>query len=217
MNYIALLVPILLGYIVGSINFSVVVTKYIGKIDIRQKGSGNAGGTNVARVMGAKWGITVIVVEILKCILVGLFAKYIYPVDPLSLGELGPVISGSIAVLFCLFGNIFPIFHRFKGGKGVTTCGAVMAVLDYRVFIVLVSLFLIVFFISKMVSLGSIIASLGMPVSVALIYSGKPYWWVLLVVVSIMTGSLILKHSVNIKRIINGTENKFNLRKKKSN
>ena len=91
------IVIILIGYLVGSINISVLVTKYIGKKDIRTIGSGNAGGTNVVRAMGAKWGITVIVLEILKGVIIGLFAKYVFPADCMSIGGIGPEISGAIA------------------------------------------------------------------------------------------------------------------------
>jgi len=87
-------------------------------------------------------------------------------------------------------------------------------ILDYRVFIILVSLFLIVFFIGRMVSLGSIIASLGMPISIFIVYHGQPYWWVLCIIVGIMALTLIWRHRSNIVRIFKGTENKFKLWKK---
>ncbi len=202
------------GYLVGSINLSVLVTKFIGKKDIRAIGSGNAGGTNVARAMGAKWGIAVIILDILKGVLIGLFAKYVFPADFLSLGRIGPEISGAICVFGVLLGNIFPCFFGFKGGKGVTTCAAVMVILDYKVFLILLSIFLITFFIGRMVSLGSILASLGMPISVWIIYHNQPYWWVLVIITALMAAILILRHSENIKRILNGTENKFKLWKK---
>lgn len=202
------------GYLVGSINISVLVTKFIGKKDIRSVGSGNAGGTNVARAMGAKWGIAVIIIDILKGVLIGLFAKYLFPVDPLSLGVIGPEISGAICVFGVLLGNIFPCFFGFKGGKCVTTCAAVMVILDYKVFLILLSVFLVTFFIGRMVSLGSIIASLGMPISVWIVYHNQPYYWVLVIITGLMAAILILRHSENIKRIIKGTENKFKLWKK---
>ncbi len=208
------LVILLAGYIVGSINISVLITKYIGKKDIRAVGSGNAGGTNVARAMGAKWGIAVIIIDILKGVLIGLFAKYVFPADHLALGAIGPEISGAVCVFGVLIGNIFPCFFGFKGGKGVTTCAAVMTILDYKLFLILLSIFLITFFISRMVSLGSILASLGMPISVWIIYKDQPYWWVLVIITGLMAAILILRHKENIKRIINGTENKFKLWKK---
>lgn len=119
MQYLYLLVPMVLGYLVGSINFSILVTKYIGKFDIHAKGSGNAGGTNVVRTMGAKWGIAVIVAEILKGVVAGMFVRYVFPCDPLGLGELGPAITGALAVFFCFIGNVFPVFYKFKGAARV--------------------------------------------------------------------------------------------------
>ena len=204
----------IVGYLIGSINFSIVVTKYIGKIDIRTVGSGNAGGTNVVRAMGAKWGITVIVLEALKGIVVGLFAKFIFPVNPFALSDLGPEITGSIAVLGVLLGNVFPCWHGFKGGKGVTTCIALIAILNGWSFIILFSLFCVVFLTSRMVSLGSVIASLGMPVAITIVYHDRENWLWLLLIVSIFALTLILRHRTNIKRIFAGTENKFKLWKK---
>ncbi len=215
MGYLYLFIALLFGYLVGSVNLSIVVTRYIGKFDIRTRGSGNAGGTNVARTMGAAWGISVIIVEIAKGFAAGLLAKYLFPGDVFGVGEVGAVISGCVAVFGCMLGNRFPCFHGFKGGKGVTTCAAVMGVLDWRILLVLVVVFLTVFFISRMVSLASMIASVGMPISTAFIYRDSPFWWVLVIITLLMCLLLIFNHKSNIKRIISGTENKFNFGKKK--
>ncbi len=212
---VQILILLVLGYLLGSINLSVLVTKYIGKTDIRAHGSGNAGGTNVVRVMGAKWGISVMAMEILKGVILGFIARYAWPVDPLALGELGPQVTGAIAVIGVMFGNMYPCFHGFKGGKGVTTCGALAIVVDWRVFLVLFALFLAIFFISKIVSISSIIAATCVPVAIAIIYFGKDYWWLLCAVCAVNSLMLIIRHRSNIKRLINGTENKFNLGKKK--
>lgn len=79
LSFISFIFTILLGYVVGSVNFSIIVTKYVGKFDIHTKGSGNAGGTNVARTMGAKYGISVMLIEFVKCLLVGFFADIFSP------------------------------------------------------------------------------------------------------------------------------------------
>ena len=214
MGYFYLLLTMVFGYLVGSVNLSIVVTKYIGKFDIRTKGSGNAGGTNVVRTMGAKWGISVIVVEIAKGFAAGLLAKYLFPGDVFGIGEVGAVISGCLAVFGCMIGNRFPCFHGFKGGKGVTTCAAVMGVLDWRVLLILIGIFLVVFFVSKMVSLASMIASVGMPISTAIIYNDQSYWWVTVIITGLMCVLLIFNHRSNIERIAKGTENKFNFGKR---
>ncbi len=213
MVHIVILLAI--GYILGSINLSVLVTKYIGKTDIRAHGSGNAGGTNVVRVMGAKWGISVMALEILKGVILGFIARFVWPVDPLAFGELGPQIMGAIAVIGVMFGNMYPCFHGFKGGKGVTTCGALAIVVDWRVFLTLFAVFLTIFFITKIVSISSITVSACVPVAIALLYFGRDYWWLLCAICAVNSVMLIIRHIENIKRLINGTENKFNLGKKK--
>lgn len=212
---VQILILLVLGYLLGSINLSVLVTKYVGKTDIRAHGSGNAGGTNVVRVMGAKWGIAVMALEILKGVILGFVARYAWPVDPLLLGDIGPQVSGAIAVIGVMFGNMYPCFHGFKGGKGVTTCGALAIVIDWRIFLILFSLFLTIFFITKIVSIASIIASVCVPVTVAFVYFKTENWWLLCAICAVNTIMLIVRHSSNIVRIINGTENKFNLGKKK--
>ena len=212
---VQIIILLAIDYLLGSINFSVLVTKYIGKIDIRAHGSGNAGGTNVARVMGAKWGITVMALEILKGVVLGFIARYAWPVDPFLLGELGPQITGAIAVIGVMFGNMYPCFHDFKGGKGVTTLGALGIVVDWRIFLALFALFLTIFFITKIVSISSIIVSVCVPITMAIVYMKYEYWWVLCLVCAVDTVMLILRHRSNIVRLINGTENKFNLGKKK--
>ena len=202
------------GYLIGSVNLSILVSRFVGKVDIRTKGSGNAGGTNVSRVMGAKWGIGVIVLEILKAVLLGLFAKFVFPVDPFALGAIGPDLSGAFALFGCLLGNMYPCFHKFKGGKGVTTCGAVMVVLDYRVFLILLSIFLIVMLLSRMVSLGSICAATAMPFSVLFLYWGQSYAWSLVLITGLMAAGLIFRHTSNVRRILAGTDNKIFSKKK---
>lgn len=207
------------GYLVGSVNLSILVTKYIGKFDIHTKGSGNAGGTNVIRTMGAKWGVPVIVLEMSKAFVVGLVAKFAFPADIFGLdgpdAYTGAVISGVVAVFGCLLGNKFPCFHGFKGGKGVATLGALLAVLDCRVFLLL-ALFFIVFLISHMVSLSSIAAAISVPIFVAIVYWGQPYFWVLVLLTAAMSGLVIWNHHANIVRILHGQENKFQFGKKKN-
>lgn len=209
------LLILVIGYLLGSINLSVLVTKYIGKTDIRAHGSGNAGGTNVVRVMGAKWGISVMAMEILKGVILGFIARFLWPIDPLALGELGPQVMAAIAVIGIMFGNMYPCFHGFNGGKGVTTCGALAIVVDWRIFLTLFAVFLTIFFITKIVSISSIIVSICVPICVALIYFGKDYWYVLCAVCAVNSVMLVWRHRSNIKRLINGTENKFNIGKKK--
>ena len=217
MEFLWLFLTFAAGYFVGSVNLSILVTKYIGKFDIHTKGSGNAGGTNVIRTMGAKWGIPVIVLEMSKGILLGLFAKFVFPADIFGLdgngNYTGAVISGLIAVAGCLLGNKFPCFHGFKGGKGVATIGAILVVLDWRSFLLLL-IFAAVFLIWHMVSLASITAVAIAPFYTAALYWGQSYFWLVALLVAAMCALVIWNHHANIKRIIHGRENKFSFGKK---
>ena len=215
LSFISFIFAILLGYVVGSVNFSIIVTKYVGKFDIHTKGSGNAGGTNVARTMGAKYGISVMLIEFVKCLLVGLFCRYIFPVDPFSLGFIGPIFSGYAAVFGCLIGNIFPIFHGFSGGgKGVVVTAASICLVDWRIFLALLAVFLVIFFITRMVSAGSLVGALAIPVCVTVVYHGYEYWYLLLIIAILMSAVVIIRHRKNIVRIFKGEENKFSFGRK---
>lgn len=217
MQWLFVLVTFIIGYLVGSVNLSVLVTKYIGGFDIHTRGSGNAGGTNVIRTMGAKWGIPVIVLEMTKGIILGLIAKFVFPADIFGLdgngNYTGAVLSGLIAVAGCLLGNKFPCFHGFKGGKGVATIGAILFVLDVRSFILL-AIFFIVFLIWRMVSLASVTAAAAVPFVTAALYWGQNYYWAVVGLVSVMSITVILNHHANIRRIIRGEEHRFSFVKK---
>ena len=215
MNILYLVILFVIGYLLGSINMSVIVSRHVGKCDITKVGSGNAGGTNVARTIGAKWGVLVIVIEIVKSTAFGLIARYVFPADILGWGECGALFSGLIAVLGCFVGNRLPCFNRFKGGKGVTVGAALAIVIDWRVFLALISLFLIIFLITHIVSISSIIADIGIPVAAAILYAGRPYGIYPVIVSALISAGIVLNHLPNIRRILNGTENRFEFGKGK--
>ena len=215
MSVVYLVILFVVGYLLGSVNVSAIVTKCVGKCDITKVGSGNAGGTNVARAIGAKWGITVILIEIIKSTGLGLIGRWVFPADILGWGECGALFSGLVAVLGCFVGNRLPCFNNFKGGKGVTVGAALAIVIDWRVFAVLISLFLIIFLITHIVSIASVIAAIGIPVSAAILYGGRPYGVYPVVIASVITLGIVLGHLPNIKRLINGTENRFEFGKGK--
>lgn len=214
MRWLYLILILLCGYLVGSVNLSLIVTKYIGKVDIYKIGSGNAGGTNVARSMGLGWGITVMAAEILKSMVFGLIAKYLFPGDLFGLGNVGACLSGVILVAGCLMGNYFPCFAHFKGGKGVSVMGGLLIVLDYRIFLVVLATFLIVLLLFRMVSLSSLICGIVIPITVGLVYYGQPGWGWMTGIVALMCASVWLRHAGNIRRILKGTERKISLKKK---
>lgn len=216
MPYLYLALTFLAGYLIGSVNLSLIVTKYIGKLDIYSVGSGNAGGTNVARSMGLKWGIAVIVAEIVKCMAPGMIAKYLLPGNLfVELGEVGACITGIVCAAGCLFGNFYPCFAHFRGGKGVSVMGGMLIILDWRIFAAVLALFLILILTTRMVSVGSITCAALIPVAIGLVYSGKPGWIPLTAVAAVMSVSVILRHRGNLKRIFTGTERKISFGKKK--
>ncbi len=216
MKILSFLFTVLFGYIIGSVNLSILVTKYIGKFDIHTRGSGNAGGTNVARTMGAKYGIPVIVLEIAKCFAVGLFCRFVFPCDPFSIGVMGEMISGYAAVFGCLIGNIFPLFHGFSGGgKGVTVAAGAICIADWRIFLFVLAIFLVVFLTTRMVSAGSLTAAIAIPISVAVVYHTYDYWYILFSMTLAVSLIVIFRHRKNIVRIFKGEENKFSFSKKK--
>lgn len=216
MTVIRFLFPAILGYFLGSINLSLIVSKYIGKFDITKRGSGNAGGTNVVRTMGFKWGALTILMEIVKYVAAGLIAQYVFPTYLLgTFGEMETQIVGLYTMLFCMIGNVLPVFCGFKGGKGVSSIAAMIILFDWRIALISIAVFAIVLFISHTVSLGSLLGSLTGTVLTAVFYYPTPYWWLATVLVGLMAAIVYVRHTSNIKRLLTGTENKFNFGKKK--
>jgi len=190
-NYI---LPIILGYLFGSIPFSFLSAKYLGKIDIRNYGSGNSGATNVLRTLGKKAGIVAFIGDFLKGFIV-------VAVVNSTLGLEIAVVSGAFTVI----GHCYPVFLKFKGGKGVATAGGTIFALYPLVgFILLISLVIIVL-ISRMVSLGSISAAFLLPIISFLLNTDKHF-----LIYSIIMGLFVIyKHKTNISRLLKGTESKL--------
>jgi len=191
------------GYLLGSLNSSLIVGKLYG-VDVRQHGSGNAGATNTLRTLGKKAAILVTLGDVLKgivaCILGWFFTRNI------AGGEYGLMATGMGAIL----GHNWPLYFKFKGGKGVLTSFAVVIMLDIKVSIVLLLFFVIVVAISRFISLGSI-ASAGVFPIVAFIH--KPHDMAY-IAFALMFGILVIaRHKMNISRILNGSESKFGSKK----
>ncbi|MCX7880610.1 MAG: glycerol-3-phosphate 1-O-acyltransferase PlsY [Ignavibacteria bacterium] len=209
-------IGLIISYLLGSIPTAVIVSKFFFGFDIRTRGSGNMGSTNVFRELGAFWGIVVQVVDIAKGFIpVAFIASEIYWLYnnnflPAFLGETGlKIIYGLVAV----GGHIFSVFVGFRGGKGINTAmGMLLAITPLEVFIC-VGVFLLVFFASGYVSLGSIIAVIFYPSTIFFRYYVLGYEYQnfsILAVFSLFLLLLILfTHRSNIKRLLSGTENKF--------
>ncbi|MBQ1334451.1 MAG: glycerol-3-phosphate 1-O-acyltransferase PlsY [Clostridia bacterium] len=190
-------ITIIIGYLLGSISFSLVIGKLVAHKDVRQYGSGNAGTTNVLRVLGKKAALAVLVGDILKClaavIIGGLFI---------------PVYGGWIGGIACMVGHVFPVFFKFKGGKAVATGFAVMAFACPMAGFPAVGVFFVVFAITRIVSVSSLAAFLSFPFFVWL-FVGEP---VLILVAAAMFVFVLILHRENIKRLIRGEEKKISFK-----
>ena len=190
---------ILLGYLYGSIPFALVIGKVFYKTDVRESGSGNLGGTNAGRVLGKKAGISVIVLDALKAVIIFYLSSY------LSLKfNLNPDIK-YIAGLACIFGHCYPIFAEFRGGKAVSTSLGYFLCIEPLYAVVAIVVFLLVLKISKYVSLSSISTAL-------IVLCITPFLAVSITAKLCMLVAVILlvyRHKDNIKRIKNHTESKI--------
>lgn len=213
---------IILSYLVGSIPTSIIISKAVKGIDIRNYGSGNAGGTNVMRVLGWKHGILVIFLDALKgAIAVVLIARLHYGVlpfqniSPFDDFTLVQIIAGISAVI----GHIWTVFAGFKGGKGIATALGMLLMIITVDMLVAVGIFLIVVSISRYVSLGSIISAMAVPLSMIfrenILHTHIEGYNTLLPFVIGVSLLVIFTHRKNLVRLLNGTENKLSFNKKK--
>lgn len=206
----------ILSYLLGSLNFGVILSKGIEKDDIREHGSGNAGTTNMLRNYGKKLAIFTILGDMIKvAIAIGLsflIVKLTNVYDLISEANVdADMLIKSFSGFFCVLGHIFPCFFKFKGGKGVATAGGMVFIVDWKIALILLTIFIIIVAVTKYVSLGSIIIALLYPILIYLFYKS----FVLTLIASIFTLIVIVAHRSNIKKLINHSENKINLKKSK--
>jgi acyl phosphate:glycerol-3-phosphate acyltransferase len=214
---------IVLSYLVGSIPTSIIVSRLAKGIDIREHGSGNAGGTNVMRVLGWKHGLLVILLDALKGVLaVIVIARLHYgsipfenatPFDDFTLVQ---IIAGISAVI----GHIWTVFAGFKGGKGIATALGMLLMIVTVDMLVAIGVFIIVVSISKYVSLGSILGAIAVPVTLIIrenIFNVNiPSYNTLLPFVIALVMLVIFTHRKNVIRLINGNESKVSFKKKRN-
>ncbi|MFL6531613.1 MAG: glycerol-3-phosphate 1-O-acyltransferase PlsY [Chthoniobacterales bacterium] len=196
-----------ISYFLGSIPWGLLVARCKG-VDIRKHGSGNIGATNVLRVVGKPWGITVFVLDALKGFVAVRIAIALTLQSPVARGYVE--FFAILAAAACVVGHSFPVWLRFKGGKGVaTSAGALFGIVP----IAAVSIFcvwLIVFEITRYVSLASILAALALPIAVGvLVWLHLTHGFVLLYFCSAMTALVVWRHRSNISRLLSGREERF--------
>ena len=197
-KYVAVIV---VGYLLGSFNCSIIVSKAMLKQDIRNFGSGNAGSTNAFRVMGGKKTAIVMAGDFLKGILGTLFAVVLFPEKGI-IGSFPMMIAGISVVI----GHVFPLYFNFQGGKGILTTAAVLSIFDWRSLLIILAVFLIAVFLTRYVSLGSILAAVAFPFTILFLYPGN---WLYFAISVFWGGSVIFLHRSNIKRLVTHTEKKF--------
>ena len=189
----------LVSYLLGSINFSILISRFTKAQDIRNYGSGNAGFTNTLRTFGAKAAIFAFGGDILKGVASAVFAL-------LLVGQQGAY----IAWIFCILGHMYPVFFKFKGGKGIVVSLAHALAIDWVMALVLLSIFFVFFLVKRYVSMGSIVAIAFLPVYVAFI-SGKN--WFIIICALLIAVFVVCTHNKNIVRILKGTESVIDLKR----
>jgi glycerol-3-phosphate acyltransferase PlsY len=194
---------IVLAYLIGSIPTSVWVSKYFFDFDIRDYGSGNAGATNSYRILGPAWGTLVMVVDMLK----GVAAVKLALLLPNYIDNESQFINLQIGLgLAAVVGHIFPIWAEFRGGKGVATVFGMVLGIQPLVAICCVGVFLLVLYLTRFVSLSSILASIAFPVFILVIFNEPEHLYrVFAIAVALM---VLLTHQKNIGRLLKGNENK---------
>ena len=195
---------IIVAYLIGSIPTAVWVSKYFFGIDIREYGSGNAGATNTFRVLGSRWGSFVMLVDVMK----GVVATSLYLLLPHYLtNELHQTNFMLGLGIASIIGHIFPIWANFKGGKGVATLLGMAVAIQPIVAACCIAVFLTVLFLTRFVSLSSILAGIAFMVFILFVFNEQPtFYRIFAVLVALM---VVLTHQKIITRLLNGTENKI--------
>lgn len=193
----------IVAYLIGSLNFSILISKVYGK-DVRDGGSGNAGATNMTRQFGKKAGLFTFLGDFLKAVLCCVGGIMLF-------GTLGGIVAG----FFCIAGHAFPVYFKFKGGKGVACAAAVVLITSPISFLILFAIFAVLLLGFKMVSFASIMTVLIYPFMIARIeYSSLgPQFLVALAIAALV----VFLHRKNLVRIFNHTEPKISLGKKNKN
>jgi glycerol-3-phosphate acyltransferase PlsY len=196
---------IVIAYLIGSIPTAVWVSKGFFGIDIREYGSGNAGATNTFRVLGSRWGTFVMIIDMLK----GVAATSLYILLPFYMSGVNEWDRTNFMVglgLAAVLGHIFPIWANFRGGKGVATLFGMILAIQPLVALLCVGIFLLVLYLTRFVSLSSILASIAFAVFILVIFNEKePLYRAFAIAVALL---VVLTHQKNITRLLRGGESK---------
>jgi glycerol-3-phosphate acyltransferase PlsY len=224
MSYLILtLIVAIPSYVIGSINGAIITSWLFYRKDIRGFGSGNPGLTNFFRTFGKGGALLVVLIDMFKTITPVVFGGWLFaiftdtPVSPtwllsrfFEVSLLGITVSG----FFVMLGHCFPVFYKFKGGKGVMTVGAMLIMLDWRLALICWMIFLLLILATRYVSLGAIVACSSMPFIMYFVLGlGGIFEFIALLLCACLT---VVRHEDNIKRLIKGNESKVKFRRKKT-
>ena len=201
----------IVAYLIGSINFSVILSKKMAGFDVREKGSGNAGTTNMLRSVGKKAAAITLICDILKGVVAILIAMFAGKILANSNSSLLVQIAGISVIL----GHTFPIFFKFKGGKGVATSLGVLIMSNWQIGLICLVFALVLIILTKMVSVGSIAAAILYPVLTLFIpqnYIVPGNYIIYSVILAVL---IVFNHRENVKRLLSGTENKISFKNTK--
>ena len=200
-----IIVCIVMGYLFGTLNGAIVISKLTQHEDVRDKGSGNAGLTNFLRNYGGWTTLLVIVIDLGKMVAACLLAALIWSEE----AALAKMIAGTAVQV----GHIFPIFFGLRGGKGILCSAALALVMDWRIFVIAISVFIVLFVLTKLVSLGSIFAAATFGTLFVLYFPNDPWVQILGAFMAVLA---IFMHRSNIVRLLKGEERKTHLSKSKN-
>lgn len=202
----------IIAYAIGSVNFSVLISRKMAGFDIREKGSKNAGTTNVLRNVGKKAAALTLLCDILKGVVSIIIALVVSKINP----EINKALLVEIAAFLVVVGHTFPIFFGFRGGKGVATSLGVLLVINWKIGLICLVFAIFQMILCRMVSLGSISAAVLFPVLTVFIHDCYLTEWNISYVVFgiLMALFVIFNHRANVKRLMNGTENRISFKSK---
>ena len=206
----------IIAYLIGSINFSILISKKKAGFDIREKGSGNAGTTNMLRSVGKGAAIVTLILDILKGVVTIWFSIFygfmLYKIWNINIDY---AILVQVSGIFVIVGHTYPIYFGFKGGKGVATALGILLVTNWHIGVICLVFALVLIIVSRMVSVGAICAAILFPVLTLFSYESSfiepGNYMVFSIIIAII---VCFNHRENIKRIMNGTENKISLKNK---
>ncbi len=197
-----------IAYLLGSISFSVIFSKKIGGFDVREKGSGNAGSTNVLRTVGKKAAALTLLCDCLK----GVLAVLLGCIAGKIMEDLDAALLVQLAGIFVVVGHTFPIFFKFKGGKGVATSLGVLLITNWQIALICLVFALLLMALTRFVSLGSCAAAVLFPVLTIFIHTNYLVQGNYIIFGIILAVFVLYNHRTNIQRLLEGKENKLSFK-----